>query len=192
MGDDPHFSVMLPTGQALCYSVQGEKGYTFKLISNSLLHLNARFVQDSKQSDVTWIGSLGIVTHYYSDSDSINSSERTVGSVRGERERVIQLRFEARTKEVHVNTGHKLLASRIEKITINKAGNIHIYERQPTNSSATRACSQVTVELQAVGISFIVRFASEHLDLLWLSTGKEVLSFDSQGIIGMYKVHGMI
>ncbi len=48
LGDDPHYSILLPSGQLLCYSVQGEHNFTFNLISNSLLQMNALFVPDNK------------------------------------------------------------------------------------------------------------------------------------------------
>ena len=53
MGGDPHFSIMLPTKQQLCYSIQGESGFTFNLISNELMQMNALFVADSKREEVT-------------------------------------------------------------------------------------------------------------------------------------------
>ena len=33
-GGDPHFSIKLPSQKQLCYSIQGEQGYIFNLISN--------------------------------------------------------------------------------------------------------------------------------------------------------------
>ncbi len=51
-GDDPHFSIVLPSGRLLCYTVQGEHGFSFNLISNKKMTMNARFVPDSRRSEV--------------------------------------------------------------------------------------------------------------------------------------------
>ena len=32
VGDDPHFSIALPSGELFCYTVQGEHGFVFNLI----------------------------------------------------------------------------------------------------------------------------------------------------------------
>jgi len=58
VGDDPHFSIALPSGKLLCYTVQGEHGFVFNLISNKLFHMNAMFVPDSRREEVTWLGSM--------------------------------------------------------------------------------------------------------------------------------------
>ena len=48
LGDDPHFSIVLPeSNKVLCYTVQGEHGFAFNLISNKKLQMNAKFVADS-------------------------------------------------------------------------------------------------------------------------------------------------
>jgi len=44
MGGDPHFSIMLPDNNMLCYTVQGKRGSVFNLISNKNFHMNALFV----------------------------------------------------------------------------------------------------------------------------------------------------
>ena len=67
MGGDTHYSIMLPSGQLLCFSVHGEKNFPFNLISNNLLQMNAFFIEDTMRDEITWIGSLGVVvqhTHY--------------------------------------------------------------------------------------------------------------------------------
>ena len=60
LGDDPHFSVALPSNHMLCYTVQGDQDTTYTLLSNSRMQMNALFVPDSERRDVIWIGSLGM------------------------------------------------------------------------------------------------------------------------------------
>jgi hypothetical protein len=48
-GDDPHFSIVLPSSRLLCFTVQGEHGFAFNLINNEHLHMNALFVPDSQR-----------------------------------------------------------------------------------------------------------------------------------------------
>ncbi len=47
-GDDPLFSIALPGGKLLCYTVQGEHGFSFNLINNEMIvmHMNSKFVPD--------------------------------------------------------------------------------------------------------------------------------------------------
>ena len=47
-GDDPHFIIALPGGKLLCYTVQGEHGFSFNLINNEMIvmHMNSKFVPD--------------------------------------------------------------------------------------------------------------------------------------------------
>ena len=86
IGDDPHFSVVLPDGTSLCYTVQGEQGFVFSLISNKMLHMNAMFVPDSRREEVTWLGSIGIVVH----NNGFKTSNATY------------LRFEAKSKKIYI------------------------------------------------------------------------------------------
>jgi len=57
VGDDPHFSILLLSGEHLYYTVQGELGFVFNLITNKKIQMNAMFVPDSHREEVTWLGS---------------------------------------------------------------------------------------------------------------------------------------
>jgi len=101
MGDDPHFSVVLPSEKLLCFSVQGDHGFSYNLISNRMLHMNAIFIPDSRRAEVTWIGTLGIVI---TDSSTKGANETS-------------LLFEIKTQRVTVNNKVKIIAKNIDKIT---------------------------------------------------------------------------
>ena len=162
VGDDPHFSIALPSGKLLCYTVQGEHGFTFNLISNKRLHMNAMFVPDSRREEVTWLGSMGIVIH----SSSYKKSNSTA------------LRFEAKVNTIHIGDEIILKARNIEKLTFS-GGKLTISEAPPLEGFKYPA---VHVDLKDVGLSFTIKFMNEHLDLFWHSTGQAI--GDSHGIIG--------
>ena len=159
LGGDPHFSIILPTGQLLCFSVQGEHNFTFNLMSNAILNINARFDQDSKRKEVTWIGSLGIV---------IKSSKRST-----------KIRFEASTKSVHLNDKVTLSAKNIDKVTVDGM-KVKISE---ASKKKKQIFSDVDVELVQAGVRFTVRFTRGHLDMRWQKIGWQLLK--SHGIVGM-------
>ena len=162
IGDDPHFSIALPGGKLLCYTVQGEHGFTFNLISNERIHMNARFVPDSHREEVTWLGSMGIIVH---NSDYKKSNGTA-------------LRFDAKTNRIHIRDKIALEARNIERLTFSN-GKLTISEAPPVEGFKY---PEVRVDLQDAGLSFTVKFMNEHLDLFWHSTGQVIK--DSHGIIG--------
>ena len=170
VGDDPHFSIALPSGQLLCYTVQGEHGFTFNLISNKKVHMNAMFVPDSHREEVTWLGSMGIIVH----NSGYKRSNRTV------------LRFEANDRTIHIGDKIVLKARNIEKATFSN-GKLTISEAPPVEGFKYPA---VYVDLQDVGLSFTIKFMNEHLDLFWHSTGQVIT--ESHGIIGEPVLHYIV
>ena len=97
-GGDPHFSIKLLSGDFLCFSLQGEHGFVFNLISSPLLHMNALFTPDLERSGVTWIGLLGVV----------------IKNNQFKQSNVTKLRFDANEKMVYVGDTVKLSARSIE------------------------------------------------------------------------------
>ena len=158
MGGDPHFSVLLPTNQLLCFSVQGEHNFTFNLVSNPTMDLNARFDQDVVRSEVTWMGSLGVV---------IKTKAKTT-----------KIRFDALAKTIHIDRKAVLMAEKTSKLTVTR-GKLSMTE----NTQAVRSkFPEVDVEVVDVGVSFSVRFVMSHIDMVWhkVGTGMD----QSHGIIG--------
>jgi len=96
VGDDPHFSIALPSGKLFCYTVQGEHGFVFNLITNKKVQMNAMFVPDSRREEVTWIGSVGIVVQ----NSQYKQSNATY------------LRFETKGKKIYI--GDKVVFSNIQ------------------------------------------------------------------------------
>lgn len=160
-GDDPHFAIFLPSGQLLCYTVQGEHDFAFNLISNENMQMNARFVPDSRRDEVTWIGSLGIVvknTHYQGQNTT-------------------SIRFDSRGNQIHINDRVTLQAKSIESLTF-RNGKLLLSEDPIIEHFHYPS---VHVNLEDLGMRFTVNFTGEHLDMMWNSiVGKT----HSHGLIG--------
>ena len=161
-GDDPHFSIALPGGKLLCYTVQGEHGFSFNLISNKRITMNSKFMPDAKRSEVTWLGSVGIIIQ--------NSQYK--GS------NITKLRFEAAEKNIYIGDKVVLQAKNIEKLTFSN-GRLMISEAPTTTEFQYPS---VMVDLQDVEISFTIQFTNQHLDMFWHSSGRKIP--DSHGLIG--------
>ena len=153
-------------GKTLCYTVQGEHGFAFNLISNKKVYMNAMFVPDAHREEVTWLGTMGIVIN---NNGYKNSN-------------ITRLRFEAIKNKIHIDKQIVLEARNIEKITF-KNGKLTISEAPPTESYKQPF---VRVDLKDVDLSFSIKFMTEHLDLYWHSTGQKIA--DSHGLIGMFDV----
>ena len=163
-GDDPHFSIALPSGKLLCFTVQGEHGFAFNLISNEHLHMNALFVPDSQREEVTWMGSLGIVAHYATNSYQGNNKT--------------SLKFDAKGEKVHIGDKITLDAHGIHSLVF-RNGKMFITEA----SEQKEAYPSVTVNMDDVGLHFTIRFVREHLDIYWNDVAAQ--SLESSGLIGM-------
>lgn len=161
-GDDPHFSIALPGGKLLCYTVQGEHGFSFNLINNKNLVMNSKFVPDARRSEVTWLGSMGIIVK--------DSKYKGVNST--------SLRFDSSDKSIHIGDKVTLKAKNIEKLTF-ADGKLTISEAPPATGFRYPS---VMVDLRDVEISFTIKFTNQHLDMYWHSTGKKIT--DSHGLIG--------
>ena len=178
LGDDPHFAVLLPSGVFLCYSVQGEHDKVFNLISNPDVHINALFIPDAKREEVTWIGSLGIVTHPRHSgrgnctyiSFSADNSSITVTHLFGKGEnkqwRTVSLK-PTRVSSISLSNG--------EMWVTHRTGNT----KQPT----------VEVTLSDVKLNFTVKFVGSHLDMFWQEVGEQPEL--SHGLIGQFYRQGV-
>jgi hypothetical protein len=169
MGDDPHFSIFLPSGEMLCYTVQGEQGFSFNLINNRQLIMNAKFVPDARREEVTWLGSMGLIIQ----NSNYGGSNDT------------KLRFESEEKMVYINDKVALSAKNIEKLTFSN-GKMTISEATPKPGFHYPS---VMVDLKDVEISFTIKYTNQHLDMFWHSTGKKVTN--SHGLIGQFFRNGV-
>ena len=161
-GDDPHFSIVLPSNKMLCFSVMGKHHLSYNLISNPKLVMNAIFFPDSKREEVTWIGALGIVVK--------NSSSSSI---------VTKLKFKAKPQAVVINDKAKLFPKNIDKI-IFKNGQMTVTNHKDKKSFTKHP--SVLVVLEDAGLKFTVKFKREHLDMLWHSTAQQ--HRQSHGLIG--------
>ena len=158
IGGDPHFSLFLPTGQLLCFSMQGEHNFTFSLVSSHTLSINARFDQDAQRSEVTWIGALGVVV--------------------GARKNAIRIRFESSTKSVFIDNRIAVSAADVDTLVV-KGGRLHISE---ASQEEKEEFPEVGVELHDVGVHFTVRFTRGHIDVVWSKLGTALGA--SHGLLG--------
>ena len=173
LGDDPHFAVALPSGSFLCYSIQGDHNRVFNLISNRDVHINALFVPDKKQSGVTWIGALGIVSHRkvsgYDNATfiSLNASNKSVAVVTRN-----YVRGKKSCKTV------LLKAKQVSGITII---NNQLYIRRRVSFMVKPL---VNVLLADAKLNFTVKFDGPHLDMHWDNVGTQAPL--SHGLIGQF------
>ena len=166
-GDDPHFSILLPSGKLLCYTVQGEHGFAFNLIASKKVYMNAMFVPDSRRTEVTWLGSIGVVVP--------NSHYRGSNMTR--------LKFDVDTKEVHIREKVTLKAKSIATLTF-RNGKLTISEAPLKIKFEYPA---VKVNLEDAELSFTIKFTGNHLDMFWHHVGERMESF--HGIIGKVFVY---
>lgn len=164
LGDDPHFSVALPSNKMLCYTIQGDHYTTYNLLSNSRMQINALFVPDSKRKEVTWIGSLGFIFGNLNHPDPL--TDKTT------------LKLVAIGSIISLNTKANFSAKNIASINV-ASGKFAVTEATPTEGFRYPL---VHIVLEDAGMSFSVMFKREHLDLFWHST--ELQSEDSHGLIG--------
>ena len=164
IGSDPHFSVLLPSGSLLCYTVQGQPNSFFNLIKNEHLAMNALFVPDpNPQFKVTtWLGQIGI----------------TVKGV----EKHIQLVFTAATSEVTVNKKVSIPSSTVEKLSF-RTGKLVMMETKQIRHP------KIYIEYDDAGLHLSIVFVNDHhLDLIWHSTNK--ITGKSSGLVGKNCQHG--
>ena len=166
-GDDPHFSITLPGGNMLCYTVQGEHGFAFNLISNKKLHMNAKFVPDARREEVTWMGSMGIVLH--NRNKQLNDTK---------------LRFEAVENKIYIGEKVVLEPKGIEKLSI-VGDKLMISETKEQKGYYP----SVRVEIEKLGLSFTIKFMNNHLDMFWHNTGVQLPN--SHGLVGTCFFTGM-
>ena len=126
--------------------------------------MNAMFLPDSRRSEVTWMGSIGIT--------ATNSSYKKFNAT--------SLRFVAKENKVYIGDKVVLCVRNIEKLAFTN-GKLTISEAPPFEGFKY---PEVFVDLHDVSLSFSIKFMSEHLDIFWHSTG--VQTVDSHGLIGMF------
>ena len=162
MGGDPHFSIVLPDNNMLCYTVQGKPGFVFNLISNTKMYMNALFTLGSDERNGTFIGALGIVLR----NSSVNNT---------------RLIFNGTSKEIlFFGDGSLTLdAKTVQGLYI------HNNELSISRSPHRRGTPSVRVSLGDMGLDFSVRFTRKHLEIFWESIGE--LDDASHGLIGEHK-----
>ena len=127
--------------------------------------MNALFVPDAIRSEVTWLGSLGVVIK----NNAFKRSNTT------------KMRFVADTKKIYIGNKIKLNADAVEKLTFVN-GKLQISEAERDDSQKTHL--EVQVDLMDLGLSFAVWFVKgNHLDMKWNNVLQQPKN--SHGIIGM-------
>jgi len=125
------------------------------------MEMNALFVRDSKRSEVTWIGGLGLVFN--------------------------RLRYHGKLATLQLMAaGSVIIINRKAILSAKQVGSIHIkdgrFDVTEVESVEKRGYPLVKIDLEDCGISFSIMFSGEHLDLFWHST--KLQRNNSQGLIG--------
>lgn len=163
VGDDPHFSVVLPSKLMLCYSIQGDHYRAYNLLSNNKVQMNAIFLPDSDvRKKATWIGTLGLV---FRDHQNLTLKD-------------LAIRLESKGAIISVKNKGNFTAKTLSAISI-KNGKLLLLEATPTDEFRY---PMVRISLEDLGFSFSVKFMREHLDLFWHSSMEQ--SDESDGLIG--------
>ncbi len=163
---DPHYSVLLPTGQLLCYSVHGEKDFSFNLITNELMIMNALFIPDPRREEVTWIGSLGVVLR----SAPYGGHNET------------KIRFDAGERRIYVGEKVALVADGIDRLSL--GGGRLIVSESGGRKGTKKKRHEVFVDLLDMGLSFSVEFVKFHLGITWRDVKQQPR--ESHGLIGRH------
>ena len=165
MGGDPHFSILLPNNKLLCFSVQGEPGFNFNLISNDFLQLNGLFISDPSRQGVTWIGAMGL-TVKGSKYKQLNDTK---------------IRFMAEEEIIYLGNEVKLYPQRVKTIKLSH-GSLTCSEREDEYSGPLN----VFVDLEDVGLQFTVKFVkAKHIDVVWNKVMRQPRN--SHGLIGGFE-----
>ncbi len=177
VGGDPHFSVVLPSGDMLCYSIQGKQNEMFSLISNKWLHMNAQFVPDKRRPEVTWLGTIGIVAAQYGQENKYSNT--------------VHLVFHGMNKTVYIEHGNAeprmINAADVVEITVRKRDlSIRYKEKNKKKLRGEKHVKyNIQVELIDIGLAFNIRFVKNRLDLFWHNTS-------NNSVISLNKSHGLI
>lgn len=127
--------------------------------------MNALFVPDKERSEVTWLGSLGLV----------------VKDNRFKKFNVTKLRLVADERMIYIGDKIKLHAKSVEKL-IFVNGKLKIMEAVRENHQKARL--EVQINLVDLGLNFVVWFVKgSHLDMMWNNVLQQPKR--SHGIIGM-------
>ena len=155
-GSDPHFSVRLSSGHMLCFSVKGEAGSNFNLISTEELEINAQFITLSNRPGKTWLGTIGVAF--------------------AKRELV----FNSSSRNLQIDNKIALEVTRVEKVRITARK----FYLTMTDNLLNKEI-EVDIEEPGVNVKFSVVFVKrEHLDLLWLSGTVDMESI--HGLLGQF------
>ena len=163
-GEDPHFAVLLPSKQQLCFTVQGEPGFIFNLVEGTHLTVNAMFVQDRVRKEVTWIGTLAVVV------DNTRYSKVT-------------LRFEADKEIVYINERTHFYVRNISEISFGKKG-------MNVKSTPKRNPSQINVNIRQIGLKFTIDFVGQHLDTIYHKIPSNQHNSSYRGLLGQFFCKG--
>ena len=173
-GGDPHFSIVLPNNELFCYSIQGEIGSVYNLISNKNLLMNALFVAKYRNKNSTRIGALGVVIF---NSQSSNT----------------KLTFDGRVGLIRIGDKTPVAAESIQRILFHN-GKLSVSR---VRGQEMEDNPSVIVSLDDFGLHFTVRFTRIHLEIFWQSVGQPSDIDNSHGFIGeqslrLAKVNSMV
>jgi hypothetical protein len=160
-GGDPHFLVSLPDNSNLCFSVQGEPGFAFNLVTSKTIVINAVFIKPPSrlQDWITVIGEIGVL--YLTRSRS-----------------VVRMHFNFRDKSIFISGYGTLDAKRVSRVIVD-GDHLDVTTSNITHSWSSNVFVSVGSELK-----FIVFFNYDNLDLVWSDMSN--FNQSSHGILGQF------
>lgn len=168
-GGDPHFSVLLPNGYNLCFSIQGEQGFVFNLIRSPQITVNALFTKDDYRNDITWMGSLSVIINHL----PYHGSNHTI------------LHFDISDRTISIDTDNELKANDIKEISIDK-DHLKVLSRESPVTD-----SKVLILMKEIGLVFSVEYMQTHLDILFQSVPQvSTHNCSYHGLLGQFFCQG--
>jgi hypothetical protein len=159
-GGDPHFLVNLPDNSNLCFSLQGEPGFAFNLVTSENIIINAVFIKAPPrlQNWTTVIGEIGLLYKVASrPAEKIN--------------------FKCKDKSIYMSGYGVLDAKSVSRVVL-VGDRLDIILGNVTNNWNSIVLVSIGDELE-----FKVFFNHDSLDVAWSAVGS---LNHSHGILGQF------
>ena len=169
MGNDPHFFLPLLNGDNLCFSMQGQPDFTFSLIRDKIVQLNAQFVlPDSDESATisnvtTFLGNLGLLLKC---PTSVN------GSV---------MKVTAQDHSIQIGNEYIVVDNRPITIMISCNVSVTVFTGSEIPQKMKDETSWVYIKSD-FGFGMKIKFYKKHLDMM--ITKQDGLTSEADGLIG--------
>ena len=176
MGNDPHFFLPLANGDHMCFSIQGEPDFSFKLIDDKYIQLNGQFVLPAEDEShtisnvTTFMGSLGLVV------TSPDTADKTV--------------IKVSAIDHSVLVGSSLTIVKDKPVTVDVSNTVSVNVDANIQTSRLNDESAWLYINTNAGFGMKVRFYKKHVDLFLTKTSG--LTKAAHGLIGKLSIPMML